>query len=484
MNVLNLLVLPLALVPAVPAQAPTRGDPVDAVLLSAATPDILQARLLAFAAQAASGAASRAAYFRGLSFERAARPDSAIACYRRSAAGGDAAALTALVDALLRRRAEGDVAEATAALEKLQTSDEGAGERSRHPDPARLGWAYVLSGQAKQGLELLKPLESRLTEDLAWCYRFGRAYLDAGDPRRALGYLTVLNTAARGQDREISSLLERVTARTGSSGQIQEIAKRQLEQHDEAETPLLRRLGGRRVRLLASDGAFVGGAVFADSTAKRPARAALVLAGLGDELRDVDSLTAALRAGGFAVFLLDPRGSGWSVAPEFSLPDTWEGRQDALAGRVARDLHDALHAFPRIARVDTMRVLLVGIGAMAPIVVAAAAEEPHIAALALLDPWTSPVDRGATLAAAARVRAPAYLHVGVPGRGEATFVDLLFHRLPEGKSRLVESTAMDGGAAAFGSRPDVTPRFVRWLDETFSAGSGRRAPPRATPPSR
>jgi hypothetical protein len=66
----------------------------------------------------------------------------------------------------------------------------------------------------------------------------------------------------------------------------------------------------------------------------------------------------------------------------------------------------------------------------------------------------------------------------VADRGESPFVDTLFHALPPRTSRVVESTAMRAGAAAFGSRPDVTPRFVRWLGETFSAKPIRRETPR------
>ena len=142
-------------------------------------------------------------------------------------------------------------------------------------------------------------------------------------------------------------MLEHIEKSLGPNARIRERTIEAMQHHDDAENALLQRLGGRRIRLFASDGAYLGGAVFADSAAKRPARAAVLLAGLGDELSAYDSLTVALRASGFAVFVLDPRGSGWSVAPEFSLPDTWLGREDALSARVARDVHDAIRAFPK-----------------------------------------------------------------------------------------------------------------------------------------
>jgi dienelactone hydrolase len=465
---------------------PSRVDPVETVLLTSSTQDTLRSRLLALMSNPTPPLlAAQAAFFRGLSFERGAMPDSAVTCYRQATATGrNPAAVEALVDVLLRRRAPGDVAEATALLEKLQAGEDEVGPRAGYPDPARLGWAYVLAGQAKRGLRLLGPLESRLADDPAWQYRFARAYIDSGNSTRAAGYLIALNAAARGQDREITDMLDRIDKRLGSTSRLHQMAEQAVRARDDAEGPLLRRLGGRRVRLLASDGAFIGGAAFADSNAKRPLRAALVLADLGDELNDYDSLTVALRSSGFAVFVVEPRGSGWSVAPQFSLPDTWEGRQQALSARVAQDVHDAIHGFRHLARVDTTRVLLIGVGASAPIAVVAAADEPRLAALVLLDPWTSPVDRGATLAAATHIRAPGYVHVGVVGRSETAFDDTLFHTLPQGPSRIVESAALRGGAEAFGSRPDITPRFVRWLDEAFTSQAARRGTPRSTPRSR
>ena len=481
MRMLLLFILSIALTPAARASPPPFGEAIDGALLSSTSPDTLRARLEAFATGTTNHRqASQALYYRGLSFDRGAMPDSAIASYRRAnALGRNPGALSALIDALLRRRAEGDVADAIHLLEQMREADE-AGVETVHFDPARLGWAYVLSGDAKRGVELLAPLESRLANDPQWHYRLARAHMAAGNSTRATGYLTMLNTASRGQDREVAAMIKRLDNALPTA-HVAERVSQMLKAHDDDEIALLERLGGRRLRLLASDGAMVGGAVFADTTAKREARAAVVLAGPGDELRDYDSLTVALRRSGFAVFLLDPRGSGWSVAPEFSLPDTWEGRQDALAARVARDVHDAISALRRVARVDTTRVLLIGVGSMAPIAFNAAATDARVAAMALLDPWTSPVDRGTTLQAARRTQVPTFIHVSVPGREETVFVDTLFHSVPQRTSRLVESPAFSSGAAAFGSRPDVTPRFVRWLGETFSARPSRRVIRPATP---
>jgi hypothetical protein len=129
-------------------------------------------------------------------------------------------------------------------------------------------------------------------------------------------------------------------------------------------------------------------------------------------------------------------------------------------------------------------VLLIGVGTLSPPAIAAAAQDARIGSLALLDPWTSPVDRGATLAAARRAQVPAFLHLSVPGRSEAAFADTLLRTFPAKTSRLVDAVALQAGAAAFGSRPGITARFIRWIDETLKARPARRVIPRAKPPAR
>ncbi len=481
------LILMLSLAATVQAATPARGEGLDAVLLSTASRDSLRKRLLAYSTHAPNArAAAMALYYRAMSFERAAQPDSAIANYRRATMTAQVPlAITALVDALLRRRNDGDAAEAIAALGTLPAVDQEPGSAPTLVDPARLGWANVLAGHPKTGLDLLAPLEGRLGKDPTWCYRYARTYIEMNNDGKALPYLLTLNSMARGQDPEIATLLGRVDKLLGPNARVRQRTMTEQQDRDDLESEMLNRLRGRRVRLKAGDGSLIGGAIFADSTSKkRLPRAALVLGSLGDDLQDYDSLTVALRKSGFSVFVLDPRGSGWSVGPEFPLPDTWKGRQDALGARVVRDVHDALNAFAHVARIDTTQVLLVGVVGMVPEALTAAAEDARFRALVLLDPLVSPVDRGATIAAAKRAQLPTYVQVSVPGRSESAFADTLFRACPPRASRYADSIALGSGAAAFGSRPEVTPRFVRWLAETYATKPARRVIPRATPPAR
>lgn len=454
--------------------------PLDGLLLSTGSPDSLRARLETYAATTPNPVeAARALTYRGLSFERGASLDSAIACYRRADARARVPeAHEALVQALLRRHSDADVQAVIAMLEREQQMEDTEGMEAARVDPSILGWAYVLGGQPKRGIAILKPLEARLTQSVEWRYRLARAYYTADQPGLALPFLLDLGLASRMQDREVARMLTAIEKRLGPNSHLRERLTEAQRRHDEGEANVLSRLHGRRVRVRASDGTLVGGAMFADSGATR-LRSAVVIAALGDEPATYDSLTTALRQQGFAVFVLDPRGSGWSVQPEVSLPDTWDGRQEALESRVARDVPAALGALGRLAHADTTVCLGVGVGSMAPVIVAAAARDRHIRALALLDPITSPVTRGATLASFTAIQLPAYAQVGSRARFDQAFDDTLLHAGPPA-SRLETTTTQGFGAGQFGS-PGLTEKFIRWLGGVMPGHGGRRSTPRASP---
>lgn len=465
------------------AAPPPHADAVDSVLLSAPSPETLRARLLALARRTPSKrVASQALLMRGTSFARAGMADSAIVCYRRAGLGvRNPAATNALVEALLLRHEPADLDEVIQMLSAVQADEQDPGLAVR-ADPARLGWAHVLKGSGKRGFELMEPVEHGLVEDPVWQYRYARAYLAVGKPEKALPYLLNLNTDSRGSDNEIISRLNTVEQFLPGAN-LRDEARAAIQERDDSEAELLRRVHGRRVFMDASDKTRVGAVLAADSTVRR-APAAVVLANLGDLFTDYDSLMTALRGSGYSVLYLDPRGSGWSVSPQVPLPDTWTGRQDALSKRVVRDIGDAIRTFGQSLSIDTAHVVLAGVGSMAPIAAAAAAADPHVSALALLDPWTSPVERGATLGAVRRAAVPTFIHIGLKGRGETVFADTLIGVAPARGSRLLETQALKPGGAAFGSSPELTPAFIRWLGGAKATTRTRGATPPPKPPSR
>jgi predicted alpha/beta hydrolase len=84
---------------------------------------------------------------------------------------------------------------------------------------------------------------------------------------------------------------------------------------------MLQAMHGRRVRFSAADGFALGGVVAAADEKLR--RAAVVIVAPGDTLESYDSLTVALGKAGWAVVLMEVRGSGWSAAP--ACPSTSRG---------------------------------------------------------------------------------------------------------------------------------------------------------------
>lgn len=476
------LVAVLAAALAVRAEQAGWQGPAEGALLLDASPAPLRARLDSLARVAESQDAAEALYYRGLSFERAAMPDSAIASYRRSLAlDTSTPAPKAFVDVLLRRRGPGDVAEVIRLLEPRRPAESPAPPFRLNYDPAGLGWAYMLDGQATRALEILEPLEARLSNDYTWLYRFARILLHSDTPRRALPYLESLTLLGRGQDPEVAGFVQEIETQLGPNGKLRAQLESKIVHSDDRERAQLRQIGGRRIRIQVSDGTLIGGIVYADSLALHRARTTIVLGDIGDAPADYDTLVSALRQAGHAVLVLDPRGWGWSVSPECALPDTWQGRQDALEARVARDVQEAIGAFGREASVDTTRCLLIGVGTMSPVALAAAADDPRVSWLALLDPWVSPVERGATLARAKRASLPTYVQLSLGARRELSFSELIVRACPLPGSKLAPVTAPEPGAIAFRRHPNVTAGFMRWLDEATRLKPVKRPTPRRTP---
>jgi len=424
--------------------------------------------------------AATALYYRGLSFERASMADSAIACYRGSLLRGvSQAGQDAYVDALLRRRAPGDIDEVIRRLSPSRTAAPDA-DFTLVPDKARLGWAYVVGAKLDQGLALMTPLENRLKNDITWRYRFARAYTEAGDAQRATPYLENLSLLSHGQDPDVAALLKQLDAQSGGAHLADQV-KSNLQHTDQRESDLLRQKHGIRVRIRASDGTLIGGTLFADSTARKSALPAVILTDIGDETTPYDSLIVGLRAAKYQVMVLDPRGWGWSVAPDCALPDTWRGREDALESRVARDVRDALTALAKVAPADTSHALLIGVGTMSPVAVAAAKLDRRIAALALIDPYTAPVGRGAALAQARTNPRPTYIQLSLLQRQELPFVNELYRLCPLPGSRLAPVNAREHGVAAFAAHPDITKKFLQWTAEAMHLKPASRSTPRKTP---
>ena len=460
------------------AQPPTPA--VGQILIQSGSPAELRARLAE--TSRSGGAADRASageaqYFLGTSYERAGAEDSAITCYRRAVdLGGGHRERLALADALLRRRADGDVAAALTLLEPAPLDDEGAHESYQ----SRSAWAHLLAGRPDTALALFRPLEDRLSQEPEWRFRIARAYLQAGDLRRAISLLVPLAAASRRQDREVMEAIDRIGALSGRGKAIESQIDRAITELDEADGQVVRVLGGQRGAFPAGDGFELGGVVVAPAGKSR-ARAAVVLRGADRGLAEYDSLAFALRKAGFAVMLMDVRGFGRSVGTSCPLPDTWRGREEQLGRRTARDARDALRALAQAAAVDTARYLLIGVGPTASMAVEAAELDRHVGALLLISPDPAPVERGQMRARLAMLQLPAYFQLGPEDYAGADLSTELYRAGNRGASRIAEAHLAGTGPAQFRYDPAVGARFIRWLEGAMPPERGPRGPRRRSP---
>jgi dienelactone hydrolase len=458
---------------AVRADAQPPASPTTAVLYSSATQVQLRARLDSLTRALATTTpieAGLALHYRGESFERGGQRDSAIACYQRALdLRGDHEDRLSLADALMRRHRGRDATTALGVLKAGIVSTQGESGELVLAYQARSGWATFLAGDTAAAAAQLKPLEPRLSRSQEWRYRLARVTLAAGDAHHAYELLLPLLVASRHQDAELVEMLDAIGNQTGRSSVLDGDVARNLGARDQIERAAITSMGGRRVTFPASDGTYLGGVLFADAgSAKR--RAAIVLVAPGDTIADYDSLSVTLRRSGFAVMLVDVRGSGASVSPVCALPDTWEGRQQALGERVARDVRDALRALRAEVPVDSTRVVAIGIGKTAPIVVQAAEIERRIAAFVLVSPSVVEVDRGEMLARIRSLRRPNFFQVGPEDQlASGAMIDSLFQASPRGASRLADARTVGTGVRQFGSDPKITPRLMGWLNETVPA---------------
>jgi dienelactone hydrolase len=182
---------------------------------------------------------------------------------------------------------------------------------------------------------------------------------------------------------------------------------------------------------------------------------------------------------GLAVMLLDPRGSGRSVAPSCPLPDSWRGREVQMQAAVAGDVAAAAAALARDAGSDSTQYLVVGVGETGPIAVQAAARG-GVRAVMLVSPAASAADRGPMRAAVATLGPPIYFQTSGEDLSSKDLINTLYEAANPRASRVADSGSFGIRATLFRHDPKIFARFKLWLSETWPP----RAAPRATPPSR
>ena len=475
--------LALAVLPA-PGRAGTAPSRPQILLMECPTRASLRASLFAYADSIAPhqpAYAGQALYFAGLSYARASERDSAIACFgRANKLRGDEPERLALVDALLLRLGDGDLDAALALLEAATAQARAESSPAAYAFQARLAWAELLAGRKERSFEMFRELQEQLDLDPVWGYRMARSFYEAGDVKRALGSLQPLAIASRLHDAEVMDLAAQAFSRFGDRSRLEGNFRREVAIRDQSEGTLAKALGGRRVRFTAGDGFALGGVAVIPPGEKRR-RAAIVLWSPRDTLESYDSLAVALRSAGWAVLLMQVRGSGWSAGPACPFPDSWAGREDAMQATCAGDVREGFRALRLVANIDTTRYLVGGVGLTGPIAVEAAQLDERAQAMVLLSPSPAEVERGTVRERIRRLKMPIYFANAPEDFLQFETTEALYQAGDRPRSRVADVKGAGTGARPFRRDTPAVKRLVTWLDETVPE-KGRAKPRSAAPP--
>lgn len=475
----------LAVLPCLILAAPAAAErgPLDAVVEAAPDGQALRPRLAAFADSAAAtdpALAAQALAWAGLSFARQGEPDSAVACHERALAlDPREPRRSELATALLARLGPGDAERAREVLRPVQPITPELPDPTQATTQGLFAWSHYLAGQADSSARLFAPVERWLSLHHEWRYRMACVALEREEWIRVQILLAPLAVVSRLYDRDVMDMLERSAEQLGAGRRLQPMLLNEMVKRDKVEQELLTELGARRIGFRGRDGFPLGGVILTPPRA-RGARVAVVVVAPGDTLALYDSLAVGLRRMGLAVILLDPRGSGRSVAPGCPLPESWRGREARMQAAVAGDVAAAAGALARAVRADSTQYLVVGVGATGPIAVLAAQRDRRARALLLVSPVAAPPDRGALRAAVAASRRPIYFQTGPEDFTTWDLIDALYEAADPRASRVADSDKPGTRATLFRRDPMIFTRFRQWLLEAWP----RPAAPRATPPSR
>jgi dienelactone hydrolase len=458
-----------------------QAGPLDPVLDACDGDPVLRARLLSVAdsvAAADPALASEALSIVGQSFARRGELDSAVVCYQRAMdLDPREPRRTELAGALLSRLGTNDAARARDVLRPVQPIT------PQYPDPSQaatqglFAWALFLSAQPDSAMRLLAPIDTWLSAHGEWRYRLACVAFDREEWIRVQLLLTPLGVASRTYDADVMDMLERSADKLNAKRRLQPMLTNEIHKRDEIEQEWVTEMGGRRVGFRSRDGFPLGGTVLKPRRAAHP-RGAVVLMAPGDTVAIYDSLAAGLRDMGLAVMLLEPRGSGRSVAPSCPLPSAWHGREAAMQEAVAGDVSAAASALAREAGADSTQYLVVGVGSAGPSAILAARKDRRVRSLMLVSPSASPCDRGMLRAQVAAWKRPIYFQTGPEDFTAGPLIDALYQATDMRASRVADSDKPGTRATIFRRDPRIMARFKQWLSESWP----RSAAPRPTPP--
>jgi len=312
-----------------------------------------------------------------------------------------------------------------------------------------------------------------------WNYRLAEIALASHEIPAAYQFALPLAVLSRQQDAEVVALLSQISEAMGAGRRVEEQIRREIALRDQRESEAIANMESRRVEGTADDGFPLGGVLFADPMVSRR-KAILVVRAPEDTVTLYDSLGVGLRRAGYAVLVLDPRGTGRSVSPAVALPETWRGREAALESRCASDVRSALQILAREAKADTSRYVVVGVGSTAPIAVEAG-RSPRVPAIVLVSPTVAPDARGQMRATIAARHLPVFIQVAPEDQIRRDQTELFYRASDMPRSRVTDLHVPGTGMRIFHTSPGATARLATWLKENWPAP---RARPATRPASR
>ncbi len=477
------LVVSLCLLSVAPAGAQDKLTP---LLLGAPDPVRTRAALLGFAAAVPpsdSADAGEAWRLAALSYHRAGMADSAIVCGRRAVethATGEA--VDALIDALQERRGADDLPLASALVQKrFRMMRFDAGPFDQANTQGRLAWSLFLDGKADSAHKDFKRARRLLDADnpMVWIWRRRVAMTAhaAGDRDQALEMCKGLAVRSWLQDRDALMLMHDVLGGDQGDARYAPFLRSELVHAQQADQARLDEVGARRITTTGIDGFPIATALY--PTNARTRRLVIAIETETEELAHYDSLASALRGAGWALAVMDARGSGRSVAPACPTPESWSGREDAIESAVAGDVRYAFLAVARDAKLDTTAYVVMGSRGTAGIAVEAATLDPRAGAAVLLSPLPPPVELGRVWARLKSRGLATFIQTAPSDIGAPDVGAQLYDALDPKTSRLVDSEATGRGPMVFRFDGTAGPRLVSWLAERFpSKPAPRPAAPR------
>jgi hypothetical protein len=480
---LPLALLWLVLVHAGPARAATD---LMGVLVHAADPVAVRRDLAGFAASrgtADSVAASSAWAVVASSYQRAGLADSAIACGERAVARhADPEALEALIDGYFARQGAGDVERGRSLLDRraqLLRFDAGLWDAAN--TQGRQAWGLYLAGKADSANKQFGR-QHRLEDEanpMCWVWRRRMAIVAhaAGDRDRALDLTQQLCVRSLLQDKEANKLLHEILGSDQADQHYAPFIRSGLVKAMQLEAASLEAVHAERVSAAGADGFPLSAVLF-----QPPPHAKHVVLAIGMPPYDLEScghIAAGFARAGYAFAVLDPRGSGRSLAASCATPESWSGREATLEHQVAGDVRRMFDAVAKELSADTTGYAVLATLDGSGVAAEAANLDHRVRVLVLVSPAPPRAELGRTAARLKSARVPVFLQTTPSETAGVDCAAQLYDFVDPKVSRIVDSEQAGDDITILAMDTGALPRLTAWLTQSWELRTATRpAPPR------